>query len=170
MTFGSLEEVFHYIESFTNLEKSGSMFTARTYRLDRMGLLLEQFGQPQLAYRTIHIAGTKGKGSTATLLAHALQAAGKRTGLYTSPHVTSYMERMEVMGSVSQISTILALAGQIREAVECGEACSLRDVSRQLGVGTQCGKCGQCARNLIKEALTAPIADQAQPQPQPQFA
>ncbi|UCF96768.1 MAG: bifunctional folylpolyglutamate synthase/dihydrofolate synthase [Spirochaetaceae bacterium] len=117
MAFASLEEVFQYIESFTNLEKSGSLFTARTYRLDRMRLLLERFGQPQLAYRTIHIAGTKGKGSTAALLAHGLQAAGVRTGLYTSPHVTGYMERMEVLGSVPQIPTVLALAERIRQVV-----------------------------------------------------
>jgi dihydrofolate synthase/folylpolyglutamate synthase len=118
MAFGSLEEVFRYIESFTNLEKSGSLFTARSYRLDRMQLLLERFGQPQLAYRTIHIAGTKGKGSTATLLAHGLQAAGMRTGLYTSPHVMSYLERFQVLGSAPQIHTILALADQIRTAVQ----------------------------------------------------
>jgi dihydrofolate synthase/folylpolyglutamate synthase len=118
MAFGSLEEVFRYIESFTNLEKSGSLFTARSYRLDRMRLLLERFGQPQLAYRTIHIAGTKGKGSTATLLAHGLKAAGVRTGLYTSPHVMSYIERMEVLGGAPQIRAILALAEQIRTVVQ----------------------------------------------------
>jgi dihydrofolate synthase/folylpolyglutamate synthase len=118
MAFGSLEEVFRYIESFTNLEKSGSLFTSRSYRLDRMRLLLERFGQPQLAYRTIHIAGTKGKGSTATLLAHGLQAAGVRTGLYTSPHVMSYLERMEVLGSTPRLPAILALAERIRKAVE----------------------------------------------------
>jgi len=118
MAFGSLEEAFRYIESFTNLEQSGSLFTARTYRLDRMRLLVERFDRPQLAYRTIHIAGTKGKGSTATLLAHGLQAAGVRTGLYTSPHVVSYIERMEVLGSPPQTPAILALAEQIRTAVE----------------------------------------------------
>jgi dihydrofolate synthase/folylpolyglutamate synthase len=118
MAFGSLEEVFRYIESFTNLEKSGSLFTPRSYRLDRMRLLLERFGQPQLAYRTIHIAGTKGKGSTATLLAHGLKAAGVRTGLYTSPHVVSYIERMEVLGGAPQIRAILALAEQIRTVVQ----------------------------------------------------
>jgi dihydrofolate synthase/folylpolyglutamate synthase len=118
VAFTSLEEVFRYIESFTNLEKSGSLFTARTYRLDRMQLLLERFDQPQLAYTTIHIAGTKGKGSTATLLAHGLQEAGVRTGLYTSPHVTSYIERMEVLGCAPQVHTILTLAEQIRLAVE----------------------------------------------------
>jgi len=118
MAFGNLEEAFHYIESFTNLEKSGSLFSARTYRLDRMALLLERFEQPQASYRTIHIAGTKGKGSTATLLAHGLQAAGLPTGLYTSPHVTGYMERMEVLGSDPQVSAVLDLADQIRSAVE----------------------------------------------------
>jgi len=118
MAFGSLEEVFRYIESFTNLEKSGSLFTARSYRLERMQLLLERFAHPQLAYRTIHIAGTKGKGSTATLLARGLQAAGVRTGLYTSPHVMSYVERMEVLGEESNIPGILALGEQIRRAVE----------------------------------------------------
>lgn len=118
MAFGSLEELFRYIESFTNLEKSGSLFTARSYRLDRMRLLLERFDHPQLAYRTIHIAGTKGKGSTATLLAHALQAAGIRTGLYTSPHVMSYLERIEVLGQEPDIPGLIALGEQIRGAVE----------------------------------------------------
>jgi dihydrofolate synthase/folylpolyglutamate synthase len=118
MAFGSLEEVFRYIESFTNLEKSGSLFTARSYRLDRMQQLLERFGHPQLAYRTIHIAGTKGKGSTATLLAQALKASGVRTGLYTSPHVMSYLERMEVLGEEPNIPGLIALGEQIRTAVE----------------------------------------------------
>jgi dihydrofolate synthase/folylpolyglutamate synthase len=118
VVFRNLEEVFHYIESFTNLEKSGSLFSARTYRLDRMGLLLERFEHPQLSYRTIHIAGTKGKGSTATLLAHGLHAAGVRTGLYTSPHVINYMERMEVLNQAPQVRTVLDLADQIRIAVE----------------------------------------------------
>jgi dihydrofolate synthase/folylpolyglutamate synthase len=117
MAFGSLEELFRYIESFTNLEKSGSLFTARSYRLDRMRLLLERFDHPQLAYRTIHIAGTKGKGSTATLLAHVLQAAGTRTGLYTSPHVMSYLERIEVLDQEPNTTAILALGEQIRDAV-----------------------------------------------------
>jgi dihydrofolate synthase/folylpolyglutamate synthase len=118
VAFTGLEEVFRYIESFTNLEQSGSLFTARTYRLDRMRLLLERFDNPQLAYRTIHIAGTKGKGSTATLLAHGLHAAGKRTGLYTSPHVMSYSERFQVLGDRLQEDCLLKLADQIRRAVE----------------------------------------------------
>jgi len=117
MAFGSIEEVFGYIESFTNLERSGSLFNSRTYRLDRMRLLLERFAAPQLSYRTIHIAGTKGKGSTAALLAHALHASGVRTGLYTSPHVISYSERIQVLGSDPEPPMILDQAERIRSAV-----------------------------------------------------
>jgi dihydrofolate synthase/folylpolyglutamate synthase len=117
VSFQSTAEVFRYIESFTNLERSGSLFGPRTYRLDRMRILLEAFGNPQLAYRTLHVAGTKGKGSTACLCAWALHEAGRRTGLYTSPHVESYLERMEVLGTKPDEPLILHLADRVREAV-----------------------------------------------------
>jgi dihydrofolate synthase / folylpolyglutamate synthase len=68
----------------------------RPYRLERMRWLLAQLGNPQRAYRILHVAGTKGKGSTAALLANALGAAGRRTGLYTSPHVSDPAERISV--------------------------------------------------------------------------
>jgi dihydrofolate synthase/folylpolyglutamate synthase len=118
MGFTRIEEVFRYIESFTNLERSGSLFGPRTYRLDRMQILLEGFGHPQLAYRTLHVAGTKGKGSTACLAAWALHEAGRRTGLYTSPHVASYLERMEVLGQPPDLPLLLRLADEVRAAVE----------------------------------------------------
>ncbi len=118
MAFKTTAEVFRYIESFTNLERSGSLFSARTYRLDRMRLLLDSFDNPQLKYRTVHIAGTKGKGSTATLLAYSLQAAGLRTGLYTSPHVTGYLERMQVIGEEAEVPILLGLAERIRSCVD----------------------------------------------------
>lgn len=58
------------------------------------------FGDPHLSYKTIHIAGTNGKGSTAHLLASILQAAGYRTGLYTSPHLVDFRERIRVNGEM----------------------------------------------------------------------
>lgn len=69
----------------------------RRYRLDRMRRLLARVGNPQEAYTTIHVAGTKGKGSTAAFLAHGLGATGRRTGLYTSPHVSDPAERMTLL-------------------------------------------------------------------------
>lgn len=65
-----------------------------TRRLD------EYFGYPHRSYPSVHIAGTNGKGSTAHLIASALQAAGYRTGLYTSPHLRDYRERIKINGEM----------------------------------------------------------------------
>ncbi len=67
-------------------------------RLDRIAAFLEVLGNPQERYPTIHVAGTSGKGSTATMIAAALEASGRRTGLHTKPHLTSVTERARVDG------------------------------------------------------------------------
>ncbi|MCP4404471.1 MAG: bifunctional folylpolyglutamate synthase/dihydrofolate synthase, partial [bacterium] len=64
-----------------------------------MRLFLEELGNPHQAYKSFHVAGTKGKGSTAAFLASILEAAGYRTGLYTSPHVSDPAERVAVFDS-----------------------------------------------------------------------
>ncbi len=64
------------------------------FNLSRMDAFLERLGDPHTATRTVHIAGTKGKGSTAALCDAALHAAGYRTGLYSSPHLHSFRERI----------------------------------------------------------------------------
>ena len=61
-----------------------------------MSRLTEQFGNPQNAFKSIHIAGTNGKGSVALKTAAALQHTGYRTGLFTSPHIDSFCERIQV--------------------------------------------------------------------------
>jgi dihydrofolate synthase/folylpolyglutamate synthase len=66
----------------------------RIYDLSRMEAFLEQLGNPQLAARTVHVAGTKGKGSTSALCDAVLCAAGYRTGFYSSPHLHSFCERI----------------------------------------------------------------------------
>jgi len=65
--------------------------------------LCEYLGNPQLQFKSVHIAGTNGKGSSAHMLASILQTAGYNTGLYTSPHLKSFTERIKVNGDeVSQ--------------------------------------------------------------------
>jgi dihydrofolate synthase/folylpolyglutamate synthase len=64
----------------------------------RMLQLLAHFGDPHLAFPVIHVAGTAGKGSTATIIASILRAAGLRTGLYTKPHLQTFIERIDVDG------------------------------------------------------------------------
>ena len=77
--------------------KTGT-FSARDFKLDRMAELLRRLGDPQKSIPVVHIAGTKGKGSTATMTASILQAAGYKTGLFTSPHLDRFEERMTVNG------------------------------------------------------------------------
>jgi dihydrofolate synthase/folylpolyglutamate synthase len=64
--------------------------------LDTMRLLLERVGDPQRSLRVLHIGGTNGKGSTAAMAAAVLQRSGKRVGLYTSPHLVDFRERIGV--------------------------------------------------------------------------
>ncbi len=87
-----LAEGFGWIESFTNFEKRPGS-SLRPFRLDRMRYLAEACGNPQNQYKTIHIAGSKGKGSTAAFLGSILHEEGFSCGIYSSPHVDSYRER-----------------------------------------------------------------------------
>src|SRR6516164_10228155 len=67
-------------------------------KLDRMRALLQTLGNPQERLRIVHVAGSKGKGSTSAMLAAVLGRAGYRTGLFTSPHLCSVEERFQVDG------------------------------------------------------------------------
>ena len=71
-----------------------------TFSLDRMRRLLKKLGNPHEKIRSVHIAGTKGKGSTATMLAQMLQACGQKVGLYTSPHINDVRERITINGDM----------------------------------------------------------------------
>ncbi|MGE3806148.1 MAG: folylpolyglutamate synthase/dihydrofolate synthase family protein [Gemmataceae bacterium] len=84
-------------------------------RLDRMHALLQQLGQPQQRLRIVHIAGSKGKGSTAAMLAAFLRRAGYRTGLFTSPHLMRPEERVQVDGAAISSAELTALLTEIRE-------------------------------------------------------
>ena len=66
------------------------------FNLERMRALMQRMGNPQQDYPVIHVAGTKGKGSTAAMIAGGLQAAGYRVGFYTSPHLIDFSERIQV--------------------------------------------------------------------------
>ena len=76
--------------------------------------LLEKLGNPHRKFKSIHIAGTNGKGSTAAMIASALTAAGYRTGLYTSPHLISFRERVRVDGALITPEEVIAGVERIR--------------------------------------------------------
>jgi dihydrofolate synthase/folylpolyglutamate synthase len=83
-----------------------------------MQSLLESLGNPQHRLPTIHIAGTKGKGSTATYLFEVLRAAGYRVGLFTSPHFLKLEERFTVDGEFCPPELLVQLVNRLREAEE----------------------------------------------------
>src|ERR1017187_6493725 len=72
------------------------------YRTDLKNtkMLLDEIGNPQKNFKTIHIAGTNGKGSSSHMLAAVLQSAGYKTGLYTSPHMKDFRERVKIDGKM----------------------------------------------------------------------
>lgn len=80
--------------------------------------LLEHAGNPHLTFKSIHIAGTNGKGSSAHALASILQSAGFKTGLYTSPHLKSFTERIRLNGKEIPKQTVIRFVEQFRSAIE----------------------------------------------------
>jgi dihydrofolate synthase/folylpolyglutamate synthase len=86
-----------YLYSFVDYSLTRQLrYSPEKFNLDRMRRLAERLGNPQSHYPVIHVAGTKGKGSTSVFVASALQQAGYRVGLYTSPHLHDYVERIQV--------------------------------------------------------------------------
>ena len=85
----------NYLNSLTNFERTVRVhYDESNFGLARMKRILSALGNPHTTYKTVHIAGTKGKGSTATMLASMLTGCGLKVGLYTSPHVLDIRERI----------------------------------------------------------------------------
>jgi dihydrofolate synthase/folylpolyglutamate synthase len=92
------------------------------FGLDTTRALLTELGDPQRQFATVHVAGTNGKGSTATLIAEALGAAGFRVGLYTSPHLISFRERIRVNGTPISEDAVVAWTDVLRPTIEATAA------------------------------------------------
>ena len=93
-------EAIEFLEHFINYEKQKEhiVYNEHTFNLERLRHFLKKLDNPQDRFPSLHIAGTKGKGSTAAMLEAALGNAGYKVGLYTSPHIRSYCERMRIGG------------------------------------------------------------------------
>ncbi|MBZ0185010.1 MAG: hypothetical protein K8F91_02070 [Candidatus Obscuribacterales bacterium] len=88
------QEAIAYIQSFPDMERATYGARGPTMGLPSMKDLLSRMGNPQLSCKTIHVAGSKGKGSTAMMISRILDEAGLNTALYTSPHLHDYCERI----------------------------------------------------------------------------
>lgn len=112
------EQAIEYLFSRINYERVASAsYSVGDFRLDRMRELLDRLGNPHEQIPAVHVAGTKGKGSTSAMVAGVLTAAGYRTGLFTSPHISAFEERMAVDGTVPAPEQIVELVNAVAEPV-----------------------------------------------------
>jgi dihydrofolate synthase/folylpolyglutamate synthase len=88
------------------------------FGLDNITAIVERLGRPDRAYRTIHVAGTNGKGSVTAMVDAALRAAGHRSARYTSPHLIDVSERFVIDGAPVAHDALTAAAADVRDAVE----------------------------------------------------
>ncbi len=124
------EAALAYIEAFIDYERSPDFSRqARLYNLDRISLLLNELGNPHDRLKVIHIAGSKGKGSTAALIASVLTQAGYKTGLFTSPHLITPRERCCIDGELISEVEIARCIERIKPAIEAVSASELGPVS-----------------------------------------
>lgn len=107
-----------YLDGLIDYERKPLPEQARYWNLDRTRALLAAVGNPHQSLRVIHIAGTKGKGSTCVFIASILRAAGYRVGLYTSPHLVDFRERIRLDGICIPKRDVSTLVAQLVPHVE----------------------------------------------------
>jgi dihydrofolate synthase / folylpolyglutamate synthase len=123
-----------YLYSFVDFSLTHSSRLAQEkFDLGRMFALLKLLGDPHRAYPVIHVAGTKGKGSTSAMAASCLQAAGYRVGLYTSPHLQEFTERIQVNGQLITPGDLAALIEEIKPSVAQVERLTTFEIATALG-------------------------------------
>ncbi len=121
-TLISYKEALELLDTFINFERTTPLSGANGFGTERMAELLKRLDSPHLAAPAIHIAGTKGKGSSAFLAASAISGCGLKTGLYMSPHVETLRERIMINGRpvsesrfAESCQSVLRVAGMMRD-------------------------------------------------------
>src|SRR5689334_556142 len=108
----------NYPDSVQFLYALGNEIKTAKLGLDRITAVLEALGRPQDRIRSVHVAGTNGKGSTCAMIESGLRAAGRRTGLFTSPHLAEPTERIQIDGRPISAARFAAAFEQVHAAVE----------------------------------------------------
>ncbi len=123
-----------YLYSFIDYSLThSSRYAQARFNLERMEAFLKLLGEPHRQYPVIHVAGTKGKGSTAAMMASSLLAAGYRVGLYSSPHLQEYTERLQVNGQPIEKGELAELVETIKPLVAQVEHLTTFEITTALG-------------------------------------
>ncbi|MEA2574139.1 MAG: dihydrofolate synthase / folylpolyglutamate synthase [Chloroflexia bacterium] len=112
-------DAYNYINSFTNFETVPGLNVDTEFDgLERVRLLLRLLGRPHKSFQSIVVAGTKGKGSVSAMLDSVLRQAGHSIGLYTSPHLHTYRERIRVNGEMISPDDVVRLVTKLKSVIE----------------------------------------------------
>lgn len=116
---GRYQDALDTIFSYVNYEKKVRYpYNAVTFDLGRIEHVLDLLGRPHDRFRCVHIAGTKGKGSTSVLVESVLRTAGFKTGLFTSPHLHTFRERIRLNGELMTKAQLVDLLERCRPAID----------------------------------------------------
>ena len=111
----SYQDALDFLYSFVDYSATRLVkYSTQTFDLSRMTALLDLLDNPQRRYATLHLAGTKGKGSVAAMCASALAAAGYRAGFYTSPHLQEFCERVQINGTLITPAALVEIVERLR--------------------------------------------------------
>ena len=112
------QEALQYLNSFINYEKQSSYDYNKSFKLERMKKIAALLDDPQDSIKSIHVAGTKGKGSTSAIIHSILKNANLKVGLYTSPHLVSFRERIRINDSFITEEEVCGLLERLKKAVD----------------------------------------------------
>lgn len=125
----TLEYLYGFVDySLTHADR----YSPDKFDLARMRAFAEHLGNPHMAYPIIHVAGTKGKGSVSALCAAALRQAGYKVGLYTSPHLQDYTERIQVDGQQIPKDVLIDLVDELRPFLDSGTELTTFEITTAL--------------------------------------
>ena len=129
------QSALEYLYSFVDFEaKSADVYAPERFNLERVRALLERLGNPHESYSSVHIAGTKGKGSVAAMVASVLRAAGFKTGLFTSPHLQDFRERIQVGPEPITRDSLAALLTELRPKIAATPDITFFEISAALAL------------------------------------
>ncbi|HEY9077403.1 MAG TPA: folylpolyglutamate synthase/dihydrofolate synthase family protein [Anaerolineaceae bacterium] len=129
----AFQEALDYIYKFVDYSLTRNLrYSPEKFDLSRMEHLLHLLGDPHRKYGVVHVAGTKGKGSTSAMIASVLQEAGYRVGFYTSPHLHEYTERIQVNRQPISMASFVALLDSIKPIIEQVERITTFEITTAL--------------------------------------
>lgn len=127
--FRTAEEANSYLYARTNVEAMRpKKVPTQVWKLDRMIALMEALENPHQSFKSVHVAGSKGKGSVCEMTSAALVGCGLTTGLYTSPHINDVRERIRINGQMVDEQTYAGLISDVAVAAE--------SIKRRMGQAT----------------------------------